>query len=580
MPQVPYSPVPTETPSGPSRGPISINAPVEAFGGAVAKSLEGLGRVVDRAGDEMFQRAVAIQQLHNDSIAKEADSNYMMKAGELHAQYSARQGKERVDAFPKYMKDLEEARVQTGAGLNPAARKIYDGSTRSTMSRTIFNGAGAAASAQKEFTVTTAVAQMDLDAKTVEDSPNDDRLFQDKLRRTIDNVKQVSASHGNPAGSVQEQALEQKAISKLYADRITGLARVAPFEADQRLNEVKGNMTQQDFLRVQTVVRSEGRAIGATNIANEVFEAGLGDDKRPQVSLSDMEASVREKAKKLKPDDPNLATAAVASLRGRYNQHNYSVRQEKNENLSIVQGAILKGVIDERQLRQDPKVAAAIDALPESERLSIPGRINRYNAARDKVTNQDAFQELKGLYNNDTLKFLETDLTKFPLSQSDLRQLQNLQAKERKESSKDPLVQKYSSIMRQNFGAQMEELKVYRRDKDNPELYDKMTGAVSGALDAWMQAKGKPPTPQEFIKDIAPQILYQRAEPGMLWGTNRKPAFDPDAKAFKGFVEKTRADYVTRNLPEPTDGELQRAYIRLLMSDLFGKPKQPAAPRP
>ena len=573
MPQVPYSPVPTVEPAQGGPGPINIATPIEAFGGATAKAVQGLGAELGKIGDEVFHRAIAIQQLNNDAEAKDADSTYMIAAGDLHAKYNALQGKERVDAYPQYAKDLEATRVKIAEGMsNPMSRKMYDTASRGTMARTIFNGAGAAASAQKEYVVTTATANMQLDARTVEDNPNDEELFQEKLQRVVTNARTVSAAHGNPTGSPQEELLIQSEVSKLRSQQIIGKSRIAPFEAATMLDKHKGELTQADYLKVDNTVRNQGRAVGSANIADEVFNAGMGAEGKPQKSLTDMEAEAREKAKKLNPDDPILANNAVASLRSRWNQENYAKKEERAANNAVVNGAILGGVRDERQLRQDPKVAGAIDNLPKEDQLAIPGRINRYNAAKDKVTQQDSYQELYGLSNNDVIKFLETDVTKYPLSQPDMRKLQAMQDKLRAKPTQDPMVQKFIGIMRGQYAAQMQELGVYRRDKDSPELYDKMTGAVSGAIDAWTQAHGKPPTAKDFNEQIAPQVLFQRLEPKWFGlSTRRRPYFDQDIPT--NFTEGLKKDFADKGLPEPTPAELERAYNRMLMNDLFSKPK-------
>src|SRR5581483_2698427 len=101
MPQVPYQPVPQVAPSEAATPGVRVNAPTEAFGGASAAATEGLGKGFEQAGNELFGRAVALQQLANETEAREADAQYMLQAGDLHAKFNALEGKERVNAFPK-----------------------------------------------------------------------------------------------------------------------------------------------------------------------------------------------------------------------------------------------------------------------------------------------------------------------------------------------------------------------------------------------------------------------------------------------------------------------------------------------
>jgi hypothetical protein len=84
---------------------VSVNTPEAAFGGVVGQSLQGLGKQIESSGTELFHRAVALQDLKNETDAKEADAQYMMKVGELHANFSALQGRQAADAYPKYMEE-------------------------------------------------------------------------------------------------------------------------------------------------------------------------------------------------------------------------------------------------------------------------------------------------------------------------------------------------------------------------------------------------------------------------------------------------------------------------------------------
>ncbi len=167
-PKVPYNPVPEVTPADVSTQPIRIHTPSEAFGSAQAEGLSHLGAAVSAAGNELYTRAYAMQQLTNESDARDADTQYMIEAGKLHASYNALEGKARVDAYDEYAKNLQETRVKIRNGLgNPQAQKMYDGSSLSTMGRTIFNGAGAAASAGIQYNKGTLVGQVNQDTKTV-----------------------------------------------------------------------------------------------------------------------------------------------------------------------------------------------------------------------------------------------------------------------------------------------------------------------------------------------------------------------------------------------------------------------------
>lgn len=571
MPTVPYSPVPTEAPSGQGAPSLNINTPSDAFGVNIGQALEGLGKTTEGAGNEIFGRAMAIQQLNNETEAKQADADYMIKAGELHAQYSSLEGQAAVQAYPDYAKNLEKLRTDIrGTMSNDMARKMYDGSSLSTMGRSIFNGAGHAATQNKQWAIGTAKAQIDLDAKTVEDNPKDDGLFQQKLNRVQGSVNDLVALQGLGDDSPQAKDLGLKATSKLWSQRIVGLSRAEPFAAAKMLDEHSTDMTEDDRLKVDNTVRAQGRAVGSVNIANEVYSAHRSPDGTLDVSPQALDQEVRDKAKALNPDDPLLAQHAVTALHGQMNQDKYSTKQFQYDNTQTIDGAIQQGVSNIQELRADPKVAAAIDALPKDKQLAIPGAINRYNASRDQKTKEDAAISLRGLSNNDVEAFLNTDITKQPLAKGDMDKFMQLQQRLKQNQNGDPRVLRAVGQIRGSMGAQLEALGIYSRTQANKEDYDHFTGAISTALDVWTETHGKPATSKDITDTIAPQILQQQTQKGYLWDS-KTPFYNvPPPSDFK---EKLVTDIKSRGGLEPTDEQVQRAYTRMQYIKLYGGKK-------
>ena len=85
MARVPYTGVPEASPALHPAPSISVATPIAAFGGASAAAEGELGKQLERSGDELFQRAVAMQQLSNATEASEANVKFMSEAGEVHA---------------------------------------------------------------------------------------------------------------------------------------------------------------------------------------------------------------------------------------------------------------------------------------------------------------------------------------------------------------------------------------------------------------------------------------------------------------------------------------------------------------
>lgn len=573
MAQIPYNPIPTVAPSSAPTPEVQVNAPAEAFGGTVGQAISGLGKSVEGAGDELFKRALALQQVRNEADAREADANYIEASGKLHVEYQSKQGKDAIDGLPDYIKSQKELRLSMRDGLgNDTSRKLFDAQTQQTLGRTIFNAAGHAATETRKYAAGTAQAQMDVDAQAVTADPTNPQLFDQTLAKTKNNVRTITDIQGLAPDSPQAQEADNVATSKLWSQRILGLSRTAPFEAAKMLDANKGALTPDDYLKVDNSVRSQSRAVGSVNIANEVYTAGRGDDDKPGKSLSEMEAEARAKAKAQDPADPLLESHAVTALRGQWNQDKYAKKQEDYANLETVNGAISNGVTDIQALRSDPKVAAAIDALPKDKQLAIPARINSYNAAKDKVANEGKFNTLMGLANNDVEAFLNTDPYATGLNQSQMNQIASKQQKLKASQAQDPRVDRAMGWMRTSMGAQMEALGVFKRTTGNKDDYDHLTGTVQSALDLWQENHSKPPTYKEFNEQIAPQVIAQRSEPGTLYGTNQKPFYTqtvPDK-----FSEELKSDVIAKGGVEPTEQQIYKAYIRTQLMKLYPTAKK------
>src|SRR5258708_5871976 len=122
---------------------VNLPVPVDAFGGAIGHALEGLGSQIEQSSDRIWSRAVEMQGLKNETDAKEADAKYMMQSGIMHADFINKEGQNAgPEALQKHIQDLQDLRVNIRGSLsNPAAQRMYDGSSLVFMGLNIFNAA-------------------------------------------------------------------------------------------------------------------------------------------------------------------------------------------------------------------------------------------------------------------------------------------------------------------------------------------------------------------------------------------------------------------------------------------------------
>lgn len=565
MPQVPGL-LPDVAPTTSGTPNIDLPVPVDAFGGAVGHALQGLGQDITHASNDIWERAVQMQDMNNRAEADRATSTYMETAGKLHADFNALQGADAQARFPSYIQDLKDAREKLRGTLsNPMSQRMFDSESLSTMGRTIFNGAGHAAESAKGAAINAVTNRIKAttDLAAISDNPADVDAAKYRLKGLTYNLNQLRGTT-DPA-TLDET--EKQVNSNLDFNVLKQMARKDPWAAAEELKKRKSGMVQTDYDRIEDIILTQQRSIGSVNIANEVMAKNKDEDGKPEVSLDVMEQQVKDRAKKLAPDDPATAEHAVQALHGLWNQKRYADRQFKYDNLDVVNNAIQNGVRDIQELQADPKVAAAIDNLPAQERLKLPGRINAYNAARDKVLNETSMTRVAGLRNNDVEAFLNLDPTdpKLGLNQSQQRQVMSWQRTDKKQQNDDPRVNRALSWMRSAMGSQLQALGVYNRTKANTDDYDHMTGTLQNALDLWAQAHGnKPATYEDVVTKIAPQVLQQRNEPSWFGlSTTKTPFFTQEvpeafAKGYRGAHGE-----------ESTDEEIYRDYTRYLLKNLY-----------
>src|SRR5215472_6330216 len=100
MPQVPYSPVPDVSAQDVPAPELRLSVPGAAFGTNIADSVKGLARTGGQVGDELYSRALAMQELRNQSEATEALADYEKRSGDSYVKYESLRGRNAVDAEP------------------------------------------------------------------------------------------------------------------------------------------------------------------------------------------------------------------------------------------------------------------------------------------------------------------------------------------------------------------------------------------------------------------------------------------------------------------------------------------------
>jgi hypothetical protein len=562
MPQVPYQPFSTAQPQFQGER-ISVNTPGASFGENIGAALKQLGGTTEQAGTEIFQRAMALQDLKNETDARAAQTEFATKSSLAHADFGALEGKAARDGLQPYLDSQAKLREDIRGNLkSPAAQRYYDADTLPFMQRNVFSAAGHAAEENKKWVVGTANANLEVAAKTFVD-PTSENEFNDKIanvRKQVDTI--ADTRQLDPA---QKQLLEMKEISKTRMAQIVQLAQQNPPKAFDMLDKHKGDITDQDMYdKTLDIVQSRNRAVGSAMLADKVYS--------PNKTLAQMETEVKAQTGALSHGDPLFEKDALSALRGKVTYDRYATQQDNHNNVNKMWEGITGGVKNMQELLAKPGMQEAFDALPASDQHKIPGMINTYNASRDKQVQEGTYTKLVGMANNDVEAFLNTDLGSQPLSQPQMRALITKRAQLLKNPGDDPRLTRALGWMRGSRGSELEALGIYSRTQNNKDDYDHYTGALQSAIDVWTTEKGHPPSYKEVSEEIGPQVIRQRSEPstffGKYWPTT-KPFYQQEVPS--GWGDDLKAVAKARGEMEPTDEEINRAFVRSQFIKLYHK---------
>lgn len=280
MPQVPYNGTLQIAPGGEPTPRYQVDAPPEAFGVNVGQAVQHLGTATQGAGNEIFARGIAMQDLYNHSEALEADAKYSAEAGQIYEKMKGLSGKNAVDYYTSkdYEKELTDARTRIRGSLsNPMAQKMYDSSTLSTFTRTNLYGASYSGEQNRHYAVSASTARVKTISDEVLANPNDDVAFQSNLAKAQDEIRSQTqiVSGAGPEDPITKAAVAQK-TSELWSQRISGVAQHEPVTAGKMLEQAlkAGQLQGEDIAKTTNFVQQRRNTIGARIVSNQVSTGG------------------------------------------------------------------------------------------------------------------------------------------------------------------------------------------------------------------------------------------------------------------------------------------------------------------
>jgi peptidoglycan LD-endopeptidase CwlK len=358
MPNVPYQPVPDVQPlPGTGSQGVSINAPGAAFGTTVASAIKSVGGDISQGSNELFGRAEAIQQLQNETTAKEADAQYTMQAGTMHEQYLTTQGKAATQGLDAHNQDLYALRQKIREGLpNDMSRRMFDSQSLGFMARNVFAAGGHAASETKRWAMNASKARVDAAKDDTLANPNSDIAFQANLNKTMNEIDEQGGVGLGGWDADQIAHEKSQATSALYSQRIVGMARTDPFRAKAMMEEAfdKHLIRGQDMPAVQKQVFGQLASVGSRNVSDAV-NAGYAPymHQRDIDKFNGVEESLTNIFKQAQRDHPEL-TFSISSGR----------RTQEEQDRLFAQGRTAPGPIVTQTRDSNHITGRAIDIQP------------------------------------------------------------------------------------------------------------------------------------------------------------------------------------------------------------------------
>lgn len=586
MPQAPLSPTVDSTSGGTPN--VSLSVPVEAFGGAIGHALSSLGDQVHRSSDQLWQRAVEMQNLENETNAKKADTEYMTKAGLLHAEFSSLEGLAAKQAYPQYIKNLQDSRTAIRGSLNnPMAQKMYDASSMNFMGRSIFNGAGHAATQAKVASVNASKSRVQSLTDNIGAVPEDEEGFQ----RSIKSIQAETRSQGAQGGWSEDQikATTDANVSSAVATRITSLARSDPFAAQSMYdNAVKIKaLSPVDASRTLASVQTQSRQAIPRGISNRV-NADLehpAEEGVPQKSLEDRIAEAHSRAAPYTRNDPLLQDFVKQRVIADYNrskaiQRDATQRSEQTVASALMTGnkeGILPKSVDELKL-VNPEVSAAWDSLkPTVQRKYMVAMA--HNANGDKVAWTDetlrSLQRMKGMAIDSPVEFLAKDVISENMPASGKKELISMQLRLRQQAETDPRVGRALQVLTPDLQA------ASLTKKDNLEGYYQFVGSMQDALDDYNRSNpGKVPKVEE-IRTMGARLMQEQVQSGKWFGfmDGKTPLYQMPVPEDKS--AEIKADpYWAKNGITPNDNMIRRIFVAQEYKRLYGGAGKPTTQFP
>src|SRR5215510_8073151 len=205
------------------RGMQALGHSYETLGhatNALATAWSNAGNMMDKTGNELFSRAVALQGITNETATNEAMAAYDLEQGMADSNFAQTKGNNAAGQLEKHLNDTKERREKFRNSLaNDAQKRAFDNQSMGVMGRSVRSAAGHAGTEQKNAYLRSLDADVANQIRQVDKNPWDEdarKEAQENLEKAI--TKKHQAMGDDP--EVAKVAIAEQ-IEKLWAAQLT-----------------------------------------------------------------------------------------------------------------------------------------------------------------------------------------------------------------------------------------------------------------------------------------------------------------------------------------------------------------------
>ena len=277
MPQVPYTGAPEVAPNYPATPGVRGTASPAAFGAEQAAAGQRLGATLERAGDELFARAYAMQQVDQQADAINAHAAAADRIGQRVLEFRTLSGKSAKDAYDSFVKGIDTILEEEGKNLgSDYAKKLYLSESRQLRTRTVESAGSHAGNEFKHYLLGTEQSRVNNAIAGSTLHPEDDEAFKASLKTVDSSAAMMRSLEG--WSDEQELDFKNKSRSKLVYDRATELARTSPVAAQKVLDDAvkEGLVSGEAAGKASQFIRQQ-RLTTMTRVETANLLAGQGE---------------------------------------------------------------------------------------------------------------------------------------------------------------------------------------------------------------------------------------------------------------------------------------------------------------